>query len=111
MAGLNDAQKAEVAQMIQAALVAASDEVRQSITQATTGEAVALRAAGREFEVKMEAQRLQQEKIARQLAAHQVEMQSVLAQVRESTDTTRAQTVQQQPTAILQHHSLQHGFQ
>ena len=42
----------------------------------------------------MEAQRLQQEEIARQLAAHQVEMQSVLAQVRESTDTTRAQTVQ-----------------
>ena len=49
MAGLNDAQKAEVAQTIQAALVAASDEVRQSITQATTDEAVVLRAAGREF--------------------------------------------------------------
>ena len=49
MAGLNDAQKSEVAQMIQAALVAASGEVRQSITQATTSEAVALRAAGRGF--------------------------------------------------------------
>ena len=50
MAGLNEAQRAEVTQMIQeqtrAALILASDEVKMSIAQVTTKEAEALRVAG-----------------------------------------------------------------